>query len=75
MTYRLNGEKGVLMKNFKNIMSHKPSTFVGELVRDGLITYGISRALDDIEVIGLSVKILSRIHPIKMKGGEKKESH
>ena len=61
------------MKSFKDVLSHKPSTFVGELVRDGLITYGISRALDDIEVIGLSVKILSRIHPIKMKGGDKKK--
>jgi hypothetical protein len=74
MTYRLNGEKGVLMKNFKDILSHKPNTFMGELLRDGLISYGVSRALDDIEIIGLSVKILSRIHPIKKGGDKKKES-
>lgn len=63
------------MKKIADMLSHKPSSFAGELLRDGLISYGVSRALDDIEIIGLSVKILSRIHPIKMKGGDKKESH
>ena len=63
------------MKKIADMLSHKPSSFVGELLRDGLISYGVSRALDDIEIIGLSVKILSQIHPIKMKGGDKKESH
>ena len=63
------------MNKITDILSKKPQSFVGELVRDGLISYGISRALEDIEVIGISVKILSRITPIKKKGGEKKESH
>ena len=75
MTYRLNGEKGVLMKNFTDILSRKPQTFMGELVRDGLISYGIGRAVEDVKFLGVCVKTLSRIHPIKMKGGEKKESH
>ena len=72
MTYRLNGEKGVLMKNLTEILSHKPSTALGDVMRDSLIIYGVSRALDDIAVVGLSVKILSRIRPIK-KGGDKKK--
>ena len=75
MTYRLNGEKGVLMKNFKDIMSHKPNTLMGELVRDGLISYGISRWVDDVKFLGVCVRTLSRIHPIKKEGGEKKKPH
>lgn len=74
MTYRLNGEKGVLMKNFKDILSHKPSNFASELMRDALISYGVKRAMDDVYLFGVCVKELSRIHPIKKKGGEKKES-
>ena len=62
------------MKNFKDILAHKPNTMMGELVRDGLISYGIGRAVDDVKFLGLCVRELSRIHPIKKKGGEKKES-
>ena len=73
MTYRLNGEKGVLMKNLTDILSKKPNTFAGELVRDGLISYGIGRAVDDVKFLGVCVRTLSRIHPIKKKGGDKKK--
>ena len=62
------------MKNFTEILSKKPNTVIGDVMRDSLIIYGISRAIDDIALVGVSVKILSRIHPIKKKGGEKKES-
>ena len=54
------------------MLSHKPSTFAGELVRDGLISYGIKRVVDDVEFLGICVRTLSRIHPIK-KGGDKKK--